>query len=178
MFSSTWLTSGRPPPKALKPVRKRKLVDEVRAARMTAARLRYILVEARIGHRLPQLAVLILQLLETPHLGRQQAIVLLLPVEVRRMADAGLTTNICYQMPSAPCLRMNAFWASENLEAFIALRSSQPRNHSGKLYPKTVQDSGLRAARRRDPAICMMCQQGSRLINRRNIPLLRAPPQV
>jgi hypothetical protein len=30
-------------------------------------------------------------------------------------------------------LRINAFWASENLEAFIALRSSQPGNHRGKL---------------------------------------------
>ena len=27
----------------------------------------------------------------------------------------------------------DAFWASENLEAFIALRSSQPANHHGKL---------------------------------------------
>jgi integrase len=42
-------------------------------------------------------------------------------------------------------LRINAFWASENLEAFIVLRSSQPGNHRGKLYPKTIQDSGLRA---------------------------------
>jgi hypothetical protein len=28
---------------------------------------------------------------------------------------------------------MNAFCASENLDAFIALRSSQPGNHRGKL---------------------------------------------
>src|ERR1051325_5890330 len=39
-------------------------------------------------------------------------------------------------MPSAPCLRMNAFWASENFEAFIVLRSSQPGNRRRKLYPK------------------------------------------
>src|SRR5579863_678810 len=36
-------------------------------------------------------------------------------------------------IPSAPCLSMNAFWASENLEAFIVLRSSQAGNHRGKL---------------------------------------------
>jgi hypothetical protein len=36
-------------------------------------------------------------------------------------------------MPSAPCLRMNAFWASENRDAFIALRSSQPGNQRRKL---------------------------------------------
>jgi len=35
--------------------------------------------------------------------------------------------------PSAPCLRINAFWASENLDAFIALRSSQPGNRCGRL---------------------------------------------
>ncbi|MDP2411361.1 MAG: hypothetical protein Q8M26_13880, partial [Pseudolabrys sp.] len=28
--------------------------------------------------------------------------------------------------PSAPCLRIKAFWASENRDAFMALRSSQP----------------------------------------------------
>src|ERR1041385_4664247 len=27
-------------------------------------------------------------------------------------------------MPSAPCFKMNAFWASENRDAFIAFRSS------------------------------------------------------
>ena len=36
-------------------------------------------------------------------------------------------------MPWEACFRMNAFWASENLDAFIALRSSQPGNHCGKL---------------------------------------------
>jgi hypothetical protein len=30
-------------------------------------------------------------------------------------------------------LRMNAFWASENFEAFIVLRSSQLGNQIGKL---------------------------------------------
>jgi hypothetical protein len=29
--------------------------------------------------------------------------------------------------PSAPCFKMNAFCASENFDAFIAFRSSQPR---------------------------------------------------
>src|SRR6185437_9061555 len=48
-------------------------------------------------------------------------------------------------MPSAPCLRMNAFCASENLDAFIALRSSQPGNHRGKTLTKKVQFRGLRA---------------------------------
>jgi hypothetical protein len=40
------------------------------------------------------------------------------PSPVQRLSATGI--------PSAPCLRINAFWAPENLEAFIALRSSQP----------------------------------------------------
>jgi hypothetical protein len=38
---------------------------------------------------------------------------------------------------------MNAFWASKNFEAFIALRSSQPGKQCGKLWPK--KDPVLRA---------------------------------
>ena len=49
-------------------------------------------------------------------------------------------------MPSVPCFRMNAFWASENRDAFIALRSSQPGNRRGKIYLKTIQRGGLRSA--------------------------------
>jgi hypothetical protein len=36
-------------------------------------------------------------------------------------------------MPSVPYFKMNAFWASENFEAFIALRSSQPGYRREKL---------------------------------------------
>jgi hypothetical protein len=40
---------------------------------------------------------------------------------------------------------MNAFWASENFDAFIVFRSSQPRNAwRGKFYPKTIPISGIR----------------------------------
>src|SRR5882757_4774550 len=34
--------------------------------------------------------------------------------------------------PSAPCLRMNAFWASENCDAFIVFRSSQPGENTAE----------------------------------------------
>lgn len=36
--------------------------------------------------------------------------------------------------PSAPCFRMNAFCASENLLAFIVFRSSQPRENDTENY--------------------------------------------
>ena len=48
----------------------------------------------KIGDNLPQLAILVLELLEPPHLRRQQAIVLPLPVEVGRLADPGLRAGI------------------------------------------------------------------------------------
>src|SRR5258706_12503637 len=44
--------------------------------------LQHLLVQAEIGDYLPQLRVLILELLQPAHLGRQQSVVLLLPIEV------------------------------------------------------------------------------------------------
>src|SRR5262245_44478073 len=40
------------------------------------------------------------------------------------------------QLPSAPRFKMNAFWASENFDAFIALRSSPARESTRKTLPK------------------------------------------
>jgi hypothetical protein len=34
--------------------------------------------------------------------------------------------------PSAPCRRMNAFWASENCDVFIVFRPSQPRENTAE----------------------------------------------
>jgi hypothetical protein len=89
--------------------------------------------EAKIGHHLAQLGVLLFELLEPAHFGRQQPVIFALPVEVGRLADPGLSADLSTGMPSAPCLRMNAFWTSENFEAFIVLRSSQLGNQIGKL---------------------------------------------
>jgi hypothetical protein len=49
---------------------------------------------------------------------------LMMPV-LRQMSATG--------MPSRPCFKMNAFWASENRDAFTALRFSQPGSQRGKL---------------------------------------------
>jgi hypothetical protein len=48
-------------------------------------------------------------------------------------------------MPSDACFRMNAFWASENFDAFIVFRSHSQENHRGKLYSRTIRFPGLRA---------------------------------
>lgn len=51
-------------------------------------------VLGEIGPQLPELAVLVLKLLQPLHLGRQQSVVFLLPVEVRRLADPRPTTDL------------------------------------------------------------------------------------
>ena len=71
--------------------------------------------------------VLVLELLQPPHLGRQQPVILLLPIEIRRLADPSLAADLGDRHAVVACFRMNAFWASENFEAFIVFRSSQPR---------------------------------------------------
>src|SRR6185437_6174813 len=45
-------------------------------------------------------------------------------------------TSATTGMPPALCFRTKAFWASENSDAFMALRSSQPGNRRRRLYPK------------------------------------------
>src|SRR5215211_3765300 len=44
--------------------------------------------------------------------------------------------------PSCPCFKMNAFWASENLDAFIVFRSSQPKDLGRKTPVKNDPVSG------------------------------------
>src|SRR4051812_42111818 len=39
-------------------------------------------------------------------------------------------------IPSLPCFKMNAFCASENFDAFIVFRSSQPGNQTRKTLAK------------------------------------------
>src|SRR6476646_9506591 len=47
---------------------------------------------------------------------------------LRQMSATGI--------PSLPCFRMNAFCASENFDAFIVFRSSQPGTQTRKTLPK------------------------------------------
>src|SRR2546423_10416969 len=56
--------------------------------------LQHLLVERQVGYDPLQLAVLILELLQTTHLGRQQTVVLLFPIEVGRLADSSLAADI------------------------------------------------------------------------------------
>src|SRR5258708_37046382 len=87
-------------------------------------------------------------LMQAPHLGRQQAVVLLLPIEIGRLANPALRQISATGIPSEPCFKMNAFWASENFEAFIVLRSSQPgigaKNSNHKRPSLSASDQILR----------------------------------
>jgi hypothetical protein len=56
--------------------------------------LQHLFVQGQIGDDPLQLAVLVLELLQPPHLSWQQTIVLLLPIEVGRLADASLAADI------------------------------------------------------------------------------------
>ena len=79
-----------------------------------------------------QLRVLVLEPLQPAHLRRLlQAFVLLLPIEIGRLiADPGPSGRCRRREPrqSPSCRRMNAFWASENCDAFIVFCPSQPEN--------------------------------------------------
>jgi len=56
--------------------------------------LQHLAIQRQIGGDLLQLGVLLLKLLEAAHLRRQQAIILLLPVEVGCLADPGLAADL------------------------------------------------------------------------------------
>jgi hypothetical protein len=56
--------------------------------------LQHLFGEALVGHHLAQLVVLILELLQPPHLGRRQTVLPLLPVEVGRPTDPGLAAEV------------------------------------------------------------------------------------
>jgi hypothetical protein len=45
--------------------------------------LKHLFIQAEIGHDLPKLAVLVLELLQPPYLGGQQTVIFALPVELR-----------------------------------------------------------------------------------------------
>ncbi len=49
--------------------------------------LQHLTAQSEISNQLAQLRVLVLELLQPAHLGRQQPLVLLLPIEVSRQAD-------------------------------------------------------------------------------------------
>src|SRR3954451_782246 len=56
--------------------------------------LQHLFVERQVCDYPLQLGVLVLELLQPAHLGRQQPVVLLLPIEVGRLANTGLAANV------------------------------------------------------------------------------------
>lgn len=56
--------------------------------------LQHLLVERGIRHELAELIVLVLELLQPAHIRWQHAVLLLLPVEVGRLADPGPAADV------------------------------------------------------------------------------------
>ena len=82
--------------------------------------LQHLAVQRQIGHELLQPAILILELLQPLHLGRQKAGILLLPVEGSRLADACLAADLSYRRAVFALLddeRLSR--ASVNFDAFM-----------------------------------------------------------
>ncbi len=55
----------------------------------------------------------------------QQTCVFFLPIEMRRLADPALATNLSYWHPVIPLLENKLFWASENFDAFHSFSSQE-----------------------------------------------------
>ena len=85
--------------------------------------LQHRLVQRQISDQLLQLAVLVLKLLQPPHLVWQQSLVLPFPIEIRCLGNPGPTTDLRNRVP-IPSFKMKAFWASVNFHAFIVFYSS------------------------------------------------------
>lgn len=80
-------------------------------------------MESQIRHDLLQPGVLLLDLAQTLHLRRQHARVLLLPIEVGRLADPWLATDLRGRRSIVTLLEDERLYASVNCDAFIAFRS-------------------------------------------------------
>src|SRR3954452_19910253 len=98
--------------------------------------LKHLAIKRQVGNNLLQLRVVIFKLLQPPHLRRLHAIVALLPIEVGCRADTGLAADVRHRHPVAALLQNEAFCDSENLNAFIVFRSSQPGNQTRKTLAK------------------------------------------
>ena len=92
--------------------------------------LKHLLVEAQIGDHLPQLGVLVLELLQPPHLGRRRPIVLPLPIEIRRLAYPSFPADIRHRHSVSSLLQNERLLSVRKSRCF---RSSQPGNWRGKL---------------------------------------------
>lgn len=92
--------------------------------------LKHFPVQRQIGDDLLQPGILIFQSFEPPHLVRQQARILLAPIEIRRLAIPAFRQISATGTPSSPCFKMNAFCASENFDLPLLFPA-------GKLQRKT-----------------------------------------
>lgn len=91
--------------------------------------LQHLLVQRQVRDELAKLPVLVLP--QPLHPLRQQAVIRFLLVEGSRRDIPARRHISTTGIPFATCFRINAFRPFENVDAFIALRSSRPRNAIG-----------------------------------------------
>jgi hypothetical protein len=107
---------------------------------------RHPTVQCQVGHDLLQPTVLVFELLEPLHLGRQQTCILLLPIEVCRLADASLAADLGNWCAFLALLDDERLLRVQKLRCLHLIPLlSQPGNRSGKLQPQTVQFAGIRS---------------------------------
>jgi len=108
--------------------------------------LQHLSIQCQVCHDPFQPVVLVFQIPQPAHLRRHQPLILFLPVEIRRRTYPGLAANLRNVVPSLPCLTINAFWASVNLDAFIASTPFPARKVAvGNSNSKMVQFLGRNA---------------------------------
>ena len=96
--------------------------------------LQHLAVKRQIGHELAQLGILVLKLLQTPHLKWRHAVVLLLPVEIRRLADPSPPADIGDGNPVSALLENERLLRVRELRSPHRTRPPQPRETG----PKTL----------------------------------------
>ena len=106
----------------------------------------HLAIQRQVRHGLLQPRVLVLELLQPLHLGRKQPGILLLPVEVGRLADPGLAADLSNRRALVALLddeRLLRVREIARLHPFPLL--SQPGKRRGKLQPQSVQFPGSRS---------------------------------
>ncbi|TCS51615.1 hypothetical protein EDD52_14115 [Primorskyibacter sedentarius] len=111
--------------------------------------LKHLPIQRQVRDDLLQPTVLVFQCLQPAHLVGQQAGILLLPIEVRRLADPSLPADLGDRRASLALLQDEGLLRLRELRCFHAIPLlSQPGKYSGKLQPQTIQFSGGRAVTR------------------------------
>ena len=113
--------------------------------------LQHLFVLRQIRDQLPQFYALVLELLQAAHVGQQQAVAALLPVEITCLSDPCLAADLHHRHSVGALLQDERLLRvrtegprSENFDAFIVFHSARPR--AGYAENSRVKRSNLVAS--------------------------------